>query len=241
MNKDKIRTIVETRETTAGRIFDFVVVGAIALSAALFVAETVPQVSDPLGAELAGLLMALSCLFLLEYIARLWVAHRKIAFVFSFWGLVDLVAIAPLFFSLFDISLNLIVVRMLRLLRLFSLFKAGRYSRSLKTFAIAFGLAKEQLLVTLCAAFLVIFVASAGIYQFEHSAQPQVFTTFFDALWWSVATLTTVGYGDIYPITAGGKIFTSLVLFAGLGVVALPAGIVAAALSRARENHEHQE
>lgn len=217
-------------------MFDFVVVGAIALSAVLFVAETVPQISDPFGAELAGLLTALSCLFLLEYIARLWVAHRKIAFVFSFWGLVDLVAIAPLFFSLFDISLNLIVVRMLRLLRLFSLFKAGRYSRSLRTFAIAFGLAKEQLLVTLCAAFLVIFVASAGIYQFEHSAQPQVFTTFFDALWWSVATLTTVGYGDIYPITAGGKIFTTLVLFAGLGVVALPAGIIASALSQAKSD-----
>ena len=121
------------------------------------------------------------------------------------------------------------MVRMLRLLRLFTLLKIARYNGSLRTFAVAFSLAREQLVLTLCAAFLVILVASAGIYQFEHEAQPEVFVTFFDALWWSVATLTTVGYGDIFPITAGGKAFTTLVLFVGLGVVALPAGIISCA------------
>ncbi len=82
------------------------------------------------------------------------------------------------------------------------------------------------------------YLSSVGIYYFENSAQPEVFTSIFHSMWWSVATLTTVGYGDIYPITVGGKIFTFIVLMIGLGIVAVPAGLVASALQAARSEEE---
>ena len=234
MIRNKVRQVVETRDSKLGLFFDYFVIAAISFVAVLIVVESIPAVSRVLAAEINFALAALSFLFLLEYLLRLWIAEQRMRFIFSFWGIVDLIAIAPIFLSIFDVTLNLLMVRMLRLLRLFTLLKIARYNGSLRTFAVAFSLAREQLVLTLCAAFLVILVASAGIYQFEHEAQPEVFVTFFDALWWSVATLTTVGYGDIFPITAGGKAFTTLVLFVGLGVVALPAGIIAAALTEAK-------
>jgi len=82
---------------------------------------------------------------------------------------------------------------------------------------------------------LLLYLAAVGIYYFEHDAQPETFASVFHSLWWAVATLTTVGYGDVYPMTAGGKLFTFIVLLIGLGVVSVPAGLVASALSKARE------
>jgi voltage-gated potassium channel len=82
---------------------------------------------------------------------------------------------------------------------------------------------------------LLLYLSAVGIYYFEHDAQPDLYSSVFHSLWWAVATLTTVGYGDVYPITVGGRIFTFLVLLVGLGVVSVPAGLVASALSKARE------
>ena len=93
-------------------------------------------------------------------------------------------------------------------------------------------LSKEELIVCLSSMLILLYLAAVGIYYFENEAQPQNFSSIFDSLWWAVATLTTVGYGDVYPITVGGKIFTFLILMIGLGIVALPAGIFAAALTK---------
>ena len=83
-----------------------------------------------------------------------------------------------------------------------------------------------------------VFISSAGIYYFEHDAQPNVFPSIFHSFWWAIVTLTTVGYGDAYPITVGGKIFTSFVLLIGVGIVTIPAGLVATALAKAREKEK---
>ena len=88
---------------------------------------------------------------------------------------------------------------------------------------------------------ILLFIVSAGIYFFENQAQPDVFKSIFHSSWWSIVTLTTVGYGDVYPITLGGKIFTFFVLIIGVGVVTVPAGLVATALSKAREIQENEE
>ena len=90
----------------------------------------------------------------------------------------------------------------------------------------------------LCVAVLVLYFAAVGIYYFENETQPETFASVFHNLWWAVATLTTVGYGDVYPVTVGGKIFTFFVLLIGLGIVSVPAGLVASALSKAREMEE---
>jgi voltage-gated potassium channel len=97
---------------------------------------------------------------------------------------------------------------------------------------------KEELVLFLFATLIILYLAGVGIYYFENPAQPDIFSSVFHSLWWGVATLTTVGYGDIYPITIGGKFFTFFILFIGLGIVSIPAGLMASALSKARELDE---
>ena len=135
-------------------------------------------------------------------------------------------------------TFDLIMLRSFRLLRLVRLLKLGRYSKSLSRMALAVKIAKEDLFLALAATSVMLLIASFGIYQFENPVQPEKFSSVFESLWWALATLTTVGYGDIYPITIGGKIFTGAILMIGLGVVALPAGIIASSLTEARKQQE---
>lgn len=116
-----------------------------------------------------------------------------------------------------------------------------RYSKAIQRFHRAFVIAKEEIVLFFSVTIMLLFLVGVGIYYFENTAQPQVFTSVFQSLWWAIATLTTVGYGDIYPITTGGKLFTSLILFVGLGIVAVPAGLIASSLSKARELEKDDE
>ena len=127
-------------------------------------------------------------------------------------------------------------LRAVRLLRLFRAFKLVRYSAAIDRLNRAFLIAREELILFACATMLILYFAAVGIYYFENEAQPDAFASVFDGLWWAVATLTTVGYGDVFPVTAGGRFFTFIVLISGLGVVAVPTGLIASALSRARED-----
>ena len=105
----------------------------------------------------------------------------------------------------------------------------------MKRFHIAARIIKEELVLFLIITVIFIFLASAGIYYFENEAQPDLFSSVIHSGWWAVVTLTTVGYGDVYPITVGGKIFTFFILLIGVGIVTIPAGLIASALSKARE------
>jgi len=130
-------------------------------------------------------------------------------------------------------------VRALRILRIFLIFKASRYVKAISRLSRAFGMVREELVMFLVVTGVVLYLSSAGIYYFEHDAQPELFQSVFHAMWWSVATLTTVGYGDVYPVTLGGRIFTSVVVLVGVGIVAVPTGLVSSALSRARIDDEY--
>jgi voltage-gated potassium channel len=173
--------------------------------------------------------------FTLEYLLRLYASNSRVRFVFSFYGLVDLIAILPFYLVL---AFDLRSLRLLRLLRLARLLKLTRYNQALQRFANAIASSKEELILFTCASLIMIFLAAVGIYHFEHEAQPLKFRSIFDCLWWAVATLTTVGYGDVYPITLGGRLFTFVVLLIGLGMIAVPTGIITAALSLARYSNK---
>ena len=123
---------------------------------------------------------------------------------------------------------------------MFRILKLVRYNAALTRIDLAFNLAKAELALFLSASTVVIFLAGVGIYHFENPAQPESFASIPDSLWWAVVTLTTVGYGDMYPITAGGRFFTTIILFVGLGLVAVPAGIISSALSEARKLQREQ-
>ena len=223
-----LRKIVQETDTPAGRAFDLVVLVLITLSLVTFSLETLPNL--PAAARTAFELSEIfvTLLFTLEYGLRIATAPRKKDYIFSFYGIVDLIAILPFYVAS---GIDLRALRAVRMLRIFRILKLVGYSKAMVDFGQAMRRAKEQFIIFGFAALIVLYVSAAGIYYFEHEAQPQQFASIFHSLWWAVATLTTVGYGDVYPVTAGGKIFTFVVLMWGLGIVAVPAGIIASSLS----------
>ena len=153
-------------------------------------------------------------------------------YIFSFYGLIDFLAIFPFYLRT---AYDLRALRAFRVFRIFRTLKLVRYNKAMKRFHIAAGIIKEELVLFLIITAIFIFLASAGIYYFENEAQPELFSSVIHSGWWAVVTLTTVGYGDVYPITLGGKIFTFFILLIGVGIVTIPAGLVASAISKARE------
>lgn len=188
-------------------------------------------------------------IFSAEYVLRFWTADfefekgsplsKKIKFSLSAYGLIDLLAIIPFYLPiLFPFDLR--VLRILRLFRLLRIFKLGRLSKSLQTITSVLKETKSELSITLFVAFILMILSSTLMYYVENEAQPDKFENIGQSLWWSVATLTTVGYGDIYPITGLGKILNSIIALIGIGFVALPTGIISSAfinkMQKDREN-----
>jgi|TARA_B110000908_G_C10107025_1_gene381237 voltage-gated potassium channel len=235
---ERLRKVVEETGTRSGLVFDLSIQVLIIASIVIFSLETLPNLNDRTVMVLSILESVCITVFAIEYLLRLFVAKRKLKFVFSLWGMIDLLAILPFFLFAYGITLNLIILRAFRLLRLVRILKLGRYSKSLSRMVLAMKIAKEDLLLALAATLIMLLVASFGIYQFENPVQPEKFSSVFESLWWALATLTTVGYGDIYPITLGGRIFTGFILMIGLGIVALPAGIIASSLTEARKQQD---
>ena len=209
-------------------MFDVSIQCLIVISLITFSIETLPSFRW----WLYAIEVVTVAIFTIEYILRLTLADRKREFAFSFFGIIDLLSILPFYIST---GVDLRSIRAFRLLRLFRAFKLVRYSKAIQRFHRALLIAREELILYFIVTVMLGYLAAVGIYYCETDAQPEKFTSVFHSLWWAVATLTTVGYGDVYPITAGGKIFTFLMLLVGLGIVSVPAGIVSSALQAARE------
>ena len=234
----KLRRTIEETDTQLGLLFDLSIQVLIIASIVTFSIETLPNLDQDLLKILAALELTFISIFTFEYILRYLVAERKTKFVFSFWGIIDLLAILPFYLVSLGFTYNFIMLRAFRLLRLVRILKLGRYSKSLSRMTLAIKIARYDLLLALATTAIMLLVASFGIYQFENPAQPDKFSSVFESLWWALATLTTVGYGDIYPITLGGRMFTGVILMIGLGIVALPAGIIASSLTEARKQQD---
>lgn len=205
----------------------------ILLSLVAFAIETLPDLDPEIYLWLERFETFCILIFTVEYVLRIYFAKRKWSYVFSFYGLIDLAAILPFWIAS---GLDLRSLRAFQFLRVFGMFKLARYSAAMQRFVVAFRTIREELLLFGFAALIQLYIAAVGIYYFENAAQPEVFRSIFDALWWATATLTTVGYGDVYPITAGGKVFTFFILVIGLGIVAVPTGLLASALANARRD-----
>ncbi|MDA0591290.1 MAG: ion transporter [Planctomycetota bacterium] len=229
---ETLKRTIEENDTRAGRIFDVVIQTLIVVSLATFSIETLPDLDAETRRWLHYVEATTVALFTLEYLLRIYVAERKLKFVFSFFGIIDLLSILPFYLAS---GVDLRTVRAFRLLRLFRTLKILRYSKAIRRFHRAFLIAREEFVLFISLTLLLLYFSAVGIYYFERDAQPQAFTSVFHSLWWAVTTLTTVGYGDVYPVTLGGRMFTVLVLFVGLGLVSVPAGLVASAISKARE------
>jgi voltage-gated potassium channel len=224
-----IKRIVLAHETRAGRIFDTAIQILILVSVISFCIETLPNLSASTERLLNMSEKIIVAIFTAEYILRLSLSSRKLAFATSFYGLIDLFAILPFYIAS---GIDLRSLRIFRLLRSIRALKIMRYAQAIVRFQRAFSMIRAELVLFLVVSVFVLFFAAAGIYYFENPAQPDQFASVFHALWWAIVTLTGVGYGDIYPVTTGGKLFTSMILIVGLGTVAVPTGLIASSLSR---------
>lgn len=171
--------------------------------------------------------------FIVDYLLRMTISPLKyekgfgsiFIYAFSFYAVIDILAIIPVFFA---VNSGLKSLRLLRLIKTFRFLKIVKYSKSIDMIKNVFKKEAGLLVTVLSVALMFVFISALMIFQFEHDHQPDVFRTFFDAVWWAFATLTTVGYGDIYPVSVAGKIISIFVSFIGIAVVALPSGIIAA-------------
>jgi voltage-gated potassium channel len=175
--------------------------------------------------------------FTVEYFVRLWICtlnpaysdpvRGRLRYMVSAFALIDLLSFLP-FYIPFVIPVDLRFLRILRLFRLIRVMKLGRYSEAMKTFHTVIAKTKEQLILTLSILFIVLVIASSLMFYAEHDAQPDKFASIPNAMWWAVVTLATVGYGDIYPVTALGKVIGGVVVVTGIAIFALPAAILSA-------------
>lgn len=230
--KEYIKSIVEINDNRLSKYFGFLIQVLILLSIITFSIETVPDLKPETRNILHLIEVFCVIVFTIEYVLRIYVADKKLKFIFSFFGIIDFLAILP-FYLAFGVDMR--SLRALRFVRLFRLFKLARYNKAIKHFIKAIAIAKEEILLFLFITLILIYLSGVGIYYFENEAQPEHFSSIFDSLWWAIITLTTVGYGDVTPITVGGKIFTFIILLIGLGIVAIPTGIVSSALTRSIE------
>ena len=203
----------------------FFVQGLILLYMLSLSLETVPSLNK-YADIFSTISIIITTIFVAELVLRLIVTEHPLKYLTSFYGIVDLVAILPALVGADTKSL-----RALRLLRIFKLFKSKQINDAVIRLQLAFHEIKRDLLVFSFLAFIFIYFSAVGIYHFEHEAQPEQFGSIPASLWWAIVSLTTVGYGDAYPITAAGKFFAGIVLIIGIGIVALPTGLIASALT----------
>jgi voltage-gated potassium channel len=202
----------------------------IVASAIAIAVETEPETPRAIRKFFYDFEVVVVGVFTAEYVARLLASRHPLRYAFSAWGIIDLLSILP---AIALLQPEWQAVRALRLVRLLKLFRS---SRSMHRLMMAFREVRGELAVFGVIAGLLLYVSAVGIYLFEHDAQPQVFSSIITSLWWALASFTTVGYGDMVPITPGGRIFTALVLFIGLGIIAVPAAIVTTALLESETN-----
>lgn len=245
--RDRIYHILEPyrKGDHVSRGFDIFLILLILLNTIAVMASTVPEIHDKWHPQLYTFEVFSVVIFSLEYLARVWSAtsapqtmdyrqppytrpwQQRLRYMFTPMALVDLAAILPFFLSMF-ITFDL---RILRLLRLTRLIKLGRYSRSVNLLYTVIRKEARVLAAAVSVLIIVMVLAATGMYYIEQHAQPEAFGSIPAALWWAINTLTTVGYGDVTPVTPVGKMFSGAITILGVGLFALPAGILASRLS----------
>ncbi len=235
--RERVFDIIQigTKVDIPSRIFDYFIVCVILTSITVTFLHTFDSMA-PYSAVLSGIELATIVIFIIEYLLRLWTsdllypeakgfrAVRK--FLFSFYGVVDLLTIISYFSPLY--SNGIVALRMIRVIRIMRLFRINQSFDAFHIVAEVVIERKKQLLSSVCMIVMIMLAASLCMYGFEHDAQPEVFKNAFSGIWWAMSTVLTVGYGDIYPITVGGKIVAIVIALLGVCVVAIPTGVISA-------------
>ena len=221
----------------ASQVYDAFNILSIVINLVVSVMYTFDDLHAKFGPWLVTVEAITVAFFALDYCLRLWTAKflrpslsepkAVLRYVFSFSGLVDLLSFLPYYLPVFFPS-GAVAFRMFRVARVFRLFRVNAYYDSLGVITEVISSKRQQLFSSVFILLVLMLASSLCMYSLEHEAQPQVFTNAFSGIWWSVSTLLTIGYGDIYPVTTMGKIFSIFITFLGVGMVAIPTGIISA-------------
>jgi len=231
--RERVGDVIFETDTPAGRAFDVALLWAILLSVALVLAESVASVRLRYGTTLRTLEWVFTGLFTVEYVVRVVVARKRRRYVTSFYGVIDLLAIVPTYLSLvLTGSQYLVVIRALRLLRVFRVLKATRYLGEAGILMRALRASREKITVFLVTVLTLVLIIGSAMYLVE--GPEHGFDSIPISIYWAIVTLTTVGYGDIAPGTALGKLLSAMVMILGYAIIAVPTGIVTSELTRAQ-------
>lgn len=229
----EILDVVRDDDQTS-RYFDIFIMSLIAANVAAQILETVDSICSIAPEFFEQFEFVSLMIFSIEYVLRIWsctanpkYSHSisgRVRFAFTPLLLIDFLAIIPFYIAMLPIDLR--VIRALRLFRIFRILKLARYFQAIQVIGSVLRSKKEELITILFTLFLLLLLVSSLVYFVEHEAQPESFSSIPAAMWWGIVTLTTVGYGDMYPVTLMGKFFAALVAILGIGMFALPAGIL---------------
>ena len=230
--KEKWHEIIFEADTFWGKTFDVVLLIAILLSILAVMLESVETIRTQYPEELYYLEWTFTILFTLEYMARLWTLKNHWKYVFSFFGIVDLLSILPSYLSIFFPGAHsFLIIRSIRLLRVFRVLKMVRFLGEASQLSSALKASRAKITVFIGAVFILVVILGTAMYVIEGGENG--FTSIPKSIYWAVVTLTTVGYGDIAPQTPIGQALATLIMILGYGIIAVPTGIVSAEFNKA--------
>jgi voltage-gated potassium channel len=230
--RERLHDLIFQHDDPAERAFDVVLLIAILLSVLVVMVDSVSWVRARYGPELRVAEWVFTVLFTIEYVLRLWTAKHPMRYARSFYGIVDLLAVLPTYLAIiFPAGRFLIAVRVLRVLRIFRILKLARYVSEAAVLNTALRASRYKITVFLATVLSVVVVVGSLMYLIEGPAGG--FTSIPQSIYWAIVTITTVGYGDLSPVTPQGKALASLLMILGYGIIAVPTGIVTLELDRA--------
>jgi voltage-gated potassium channel len=232
--KEELHEIIFGAETRAGKFFDIMLIIAIILSIIVVMIDSIPGIHDDFSDPLLIAEWGFTILFSIEYILRIISSPRKTRYLFSFYGIIDLLAILPTYISLFVAGYQyLLVIRILRLLRVFRILKLYRFIGASSYLLESIRASRHKIFVFLLAVMAIVVIMGAAMYLIE--GPENGFRSIPEGIYWAIITLTTVGYGDITPLTPLGKTLSAFVMILGYSIIAVPTGIITAELSRKKD------
>jgi len=230
-SRDKLYEIIFEADTRTGKYFDVVLLVIIIISVLLVMLESVPGIRKNHHELLVSFEWIITGIFTLEYITRIVIVKKPWRYIFSFYGIIDFLAVIPSYLGLLVISYqSLMVIRVLRLLRVFRILKLTRYTAAGRTLARAIWNSREKISVFIF--FVLILVIIIGTIMYLVEGEAGGFKSIPVSIYWAIVTLTTVGYGDISPVTPFGQFLASIVMIMGYAIIAVPTGIVTAEMIR---------
>lgn len=237
--RERIRRIIHESDTPAGRRFDVWLIIAILLSIALVMLESIGSINASYGTLLFISEVFITGLFTMEYVLRLWTSKDRLRWAFSFFGIIDLLAILPFYLGLLWPGLRaLAVLRAVRLLRIFRILGLLNYVREARLLLLSLAASRHRIIVFMLAVLALVTVFGTLMYIIEPAEAG--FTSIPRSIYWAIVTLTTVGYGDIAPVTSLGQILASGIMLLGYAIIAIPTGIVTVEMARQSRNVKHR-